>query len=160
MLDEETLREAIFTFEGQLHSVTNNMKAQTGVLIKLLIHPNDVPEGLLTHTTATRFRVAMAEIGDDEQPVVPSHIEAGKGLIANASKLCRDDRFQTFMATWATNNKLGPVIEDTLEDQTRAYVRAALNVESLSELKENQSAQRTFRALRDEFQMITNEKEG
>jgi len=60
------------------------------------------------------------------------------------------------MATWATNNKLGPVIEDTLEDQTRAYVRAALNVESLSELKENKSVQRTFRALRDEFEMTTN----
>ena len=140
--------EATFTFEAQLHSVVNNMKAQTGVIIKLLIHPNDVPVGLLSHTTATRFGVAMVELNDHEEPVPPKE----GNLVANASILCKDPAFQFYMHAWAEANEAPLTLTEDEEQVTRERVRFAIGVGSLSELNENKTAQRKFRELRTEHE--------
>ena len=148
-MNDQPLRDATFTFEAQLHSVINNMKAQTGVVIKLLIHPNDVPVGLLSHTTATRFGVAMVELDDHDEPVPQKETN----LVAAASILCREAAFQFYMSAWGEAND-APVPNPTEkeEDQTRSCLRFALNVQSLSELKENKAAQRKFKEIRDAYE--------
>ena len=135
------IRDATFTFEAQLHSVLNNMKAQTGVVIKLLIHPDDVPVGLLSHTTATRFGVAMVELDDHEEPVAPKEAN----LVASASILCREGAFQRHLGVNADNVQKG-------EGRTREKLREKIGVSSLSELKENKTAQRLFRELKSNYE--------
>jgi len=142
------VRDATFTFEAQLHSVLNNMKAQTGVVIKLLIHPDDVPVGLLSHTTATRFGVAMVELDDHEEPVPPKD----GNLVANASMLCKEAGFQFYMHAWAEANNAPLTLTDDEEQVARERVRFAIGVESLSELSENKTAQRKFRELRTAYE--------
>ncbi len=142
------VRDASFNFEAQLHSVINNMKAQTGVIIKLLIHPNDIPLGLLSHTTTTRFAVAMVEIGDDEEPVAPKETN----LVANASILCKEGAFQFFIHAWAEANEAPLTLTEDEEDLARERLRFAISVKSLSELKENKTAQRKFRDLKTEYE--------
>ena len=142
------VRDATFTFEAQLHSVLNNMKAQTGVVIKLLIHPDDVPVGLLSHTTATRFGVAMVELDDHEEPVPPKEVN----LVANASILCKDPAFQFYMHAWADGNGAPLTLTEDEEQVTRERLRFAIGVESLSELNENKTAQRKFRELKTQYE--------
>ena len=96
----------------------------------------------------------MAEIGDDEEPVVPNHIEKGKKLIAAANIICRTPEFQEFMEIWASNNDcLFEGRNYTQEEVTKAYLRQAIKVESFKELKENQTAQRFFNELRTDFEV-------
>ncbi len=148
------IRDATFSFEAQLHSVVNNMKAQTGVVIKLLIHPNDVPVGLLSHTTATRFGVAMVELDDHDEPVAPKEVN----LVAAASIVCREPAFQFYMSAWGEANDAPlPTPDESEEEQTRDRLRFALNVGSLSELKENKSAQRKFKQIREAYERNSNE---
>jgi len=154
MADTETIRESTLHFEAVLHSYYNNMKSQSGLIIKLLVHPEDVPPELLLHKATTRFQVAMAQIGDDEEPVVPSHIEKGKNVIAAANIICRDSNFQDFMEMWATSNDcLFEGRNFTHEEVTKVYLRQAIKVESFKELKENQTAQRFFNELRTDFEV-------
>ena len=154
MADIETIRESTLHFEAVLQGYYNNMKSQSGVIIKLLVHPEDVPPALLLHKATTRFQVAMAQIGDDEEPVVPNHIEKGKNTIASANIICRDSAFQDFMEMWATNNNcLFEGRNYTHEEVTKIYLRQAIKVDSFKELKENQTAQRSFNELRTDFEV-------
>ena len=154
MADTESIRESTLHFEAVLQGYYNNLKSQSGVIIKLLVHPEDVPPALLVHKATTRFQVAMAEIGDDEEPVVPNHIEKGKKLIAAANIICRTPEFQEFMEIWASNNDcLFEGRNYTQEEVTKAYLRQAIKVESFKELKENQTAQRFFNELRTDFEV-------
>jgi len=155
MADIETIRESTLNFEAQLQGYYNNLKAQSGVVLKLLIHPEDIPPALLTHKATTRFSVVMVQIGDDEEPVVPKHIEAGKKLIAAANIICREEPFQQFMKVWAVNNKVYSFAEQqgrAGETITKIYLRKAIQVESFKELKENQTAQRFFTDLRADYE--------
>jgi len=40
-----------------------------GVVISFVVHPNDLPDGMLTSAIGSRFMIALVEIGDDEQPI-------------------------------------------------------------------------------------------
>ena len=156
MADIETIRESTLNFEAQLQGYYNNLKAQSGVILKLLIHPEDIPPALLTHKATTRFSVVVVQIGDDEEPVVPNHIEAGKKMIASANMICREAPFQEFMKVWAINNKVystGETQGRDAETLTKIYLRNAIKVESFKELKENQTAQRFFTDLRAEYEV-------
>jgi len=156
MADIQTIRESTLNFEAQLQGYYNNLKAQSGVILKLLIHPEDIPPALLTHKATTRFSVVMVQIGDDEEPVVPSHIEVGKKLIAGANIICREAPFQEFMKLWAINNDAYSSAEQQGRDDetiTKIYLREAIQVDSFKDLKENQTAQRMFSDLRAEYEV-------
>ena len=44
-------------------------QSKDGVVISLLIHPNEVPDELATAPLGTRYVLAMVELNDDETPV-------------------------------------------------------------------------------------------
>ena len=50
-----------------------------------------------------------------------------------------------------------PNLDESEEEQTRDRLRFALNVDSLSELKENKSAQRKFKEIREAYERNSNE---
>jgi len=53
-------------FEAKKHAYR---QTQDGIVVSFVIHPNDMPEHLALAPLGTRFGVAVAEIGDDEQPI-------------------------------------------------------------------------------------------
>lgn len=51
--------------EAKLHALR---KTQDGVVVSFVLHPNDIPDRLMLSDLGTRYMLALAEIGDDEQP--------------------------------------------------------------------------------------------
>lgn len=53
-------------FEAKKHAYR---QTQDGVVISFVVHPNDLNAALAVAPLGTRYMVAVAEIGDDEQPI-------------------------------------------------------------------------------------------
>lgn len=53
-------------FEAKLHGFR---RTQDGVVVSYVVHPSDVSAELATAPLGTRYMVAVAEMGDDEEPV-------------------------------------------------------------------------------------------
>lgn len=58
-------------------------QTQDGVVVSFVLHPQEVPAGLALAALGTRYMLAVAEIGDDEQPKpvmadAPNRDEVGK----------------------------------------------------------------------------------
>lgn len=55
--------------EAKLHGFR---RTQDGVVVSFTIHPQEVPQALALDPLGTRYVLALAQIGDDEQPVSPA----------------------------------------------------------------------------------------
>jgi hypothetical protein len=44
-------------------------QTKDGLVVSFVVHPNDMPDELATAPLGTRYMLALAEIGDDEEPV-------------------------------------------------------------------------------------------
>lgn len=132
-------------------------QTKDGVVVSLLVHPNDVPDALATAPLGTRYMAALVEIGDDEQPVKaksesggphPSPREAdsadiGKRSSASRPKrqfvdmtpaqqaglLCADEAFQRFLLERCHITALS---EDEAADAVRYYCRVKSRKDILS----------------------------
>lgn len=49
-------------------------QTKDGLVVSFVIHPNDMPNALAVAPLGTRYMLALAQIGDDEQPVSPADI--------------------------------------------------------------------------------------
>lgn len=64
--------------EAKLHAIR---KTQDGVVVSFTLHPQDLPSALMLAPLGTRYVLAFAAIGDDEQPVTPAN------TVANATEV-------------------------------------------------------------------------
>lgn len=107
-------REAAFHVEAKLHAFR---KTQDGVVVSFVVSPIDMPQALALDPLGTRYMLALAQIGDDEQPVSPvsdppaaapsrsdqgkeryaASSEAEKALV-RAARLPKDERFRAWVA--------------------------------------------------------------
>ena len=55
--------------EAKLHGFR---KTQDGIVVSFVLHPQDWPQALALDPLGTRYMLAVAQIGDDEQPVTGS----------------------------------------------------------------------------------------
>lgn len=55
--------------EAKLHGFR---RTQDGVVVSFVIHPAEIPQALALDPLGTRYMLAFAQIGDDEQPVPPA----------------------------------------------------------------------------------------
>lgn len=46
-------------------------QSKDGIVLSLLLHPQEVPDALATAALGARYMVAFVELGDDEQPIKP-----------------------------------------------------------------------------------------
>src|SRR5687767_1202070 len=58
-----------FHVEAKLHAFR---KTQDGVVVSFVVSPIDMPQALALDPLGTRYVLALAQIGDDEQPVPPA----------------------------------------------------------------------------------------
>jgi hypothetical protein len=129
-------------FEAVKLSVTQD---KNGYVLKLSIHPNDVPESLLRDWVGARYVVAMVRTGDDGSVIPNPEAEKARKIVTMAAMLCARQEFQI----WLVNNGLA---DDISEDHAAAALRKHLNITSRADLKVNAGARDKFMRLVNEFE--------
>ncbi len=137
------IKDAILNIEVKKAFLRQN---KDGYTLGLILHPSDLPDGLMRAPVGTRFQVALVEIGDDEQPVVPRDVHVAKKLVAVAGEMCRVPEFQMWLRPDLVHSP-----EAIREDLASAELRDQLNVESRADLEHDEVAQQRFRVLLDQY---------
>ena len=138
---DERIKERSYGFEGVKTALR---QTKDGVAITIVIHPNDLPNDLLSDEIGSRYMVGMARIGDDGNIIESESVREAKRDVASAGALCRDIDFQT----WLMNNGFSDAA--TEEDAANA-VRNLLDIKSRSEIKDSPEAQRKWHIVRNLF---------
>lgn len=164
--------------EAKLHAFR---KTQDGIVIAFTIHPNEIPKGVALADLGTRYMLAMAEIGENELPVMADastsddegySMAHGQPELSNkktsaakpkremtlASRvaiICKDKMFQSFCFQQLDYEPIGfcPVDTETRnEESTSNYVRKRCKVKSRSEIKYDTPEAADWKSLYEEFQ--------
>lgn len=122
-----------------------------GLVISFVVHPNEMPTPVVQALLGTRYMVALAEIGDDDQPQYATGVDpktSGQRAVASANMLCREPKFQHWLM------QRGYALDATEEGAIDAlYVY--LGISSRSQLMTNEEARRRYWELADEFKART-----
>lgn len=124
-------------------------QSKEGIVLNLSLHPNDVPPELWIHPIGARYRVALVQVGDDEEPV-PKPKTKEQSIVAEAGALCRDKKFQSWMCQAHRSHWPWDLDED-LEEMTAIALRDFCMIGSRKELADNPAAKRIFDQLRIEY---------
>ena len=85
--------------EAKLHGFR---RTQDGVVVSFVVHPQQVPECLALDPLGTRYQLAMAQIGDDEKPVVLTKQQRtsfhNMSIGQQAALACRNVVFQKWIS--------------------------------------------------------------
>lgn len=127
-------------FEAKKHAYR---QTQDGIVISFVVHPNDVAAALATAPLGTRYMVAFAEIGENEQPIPstdkpeqPKAVPAGGKRrfdelprSQQAALMCKDSYFWQYVREFmAFDQELDP------EENARAYILHMCGIPSRSRL--------------------------
>lgn len=136
------IRDAAVHFEAVKIAVSQD---KNGLVLKLSIHPDQVPKDLILSPLGTRYMVAAVQLGDDDTPIKGKDKTEGERAVAIAGALCRNERFRSWMA------KCGYADDDT-PDGVAKGLRSICGVSSRAELATNEEARISFMELRDLFE--------
>ena len=125
-------------FEGKKVALK---QTKDGIVMSLAIHPDDLPEELMRDFVGARYMVVMVRIGDDEQPI---ERQAVNKYVSIAGMLCRDPAFWDFL------NEQELVFERN-EKAVADWLKSYLNIESRTELKDNEEARIALDKINREF---------
>lgn len=138
---DQRIKERSYGFEGVKTALR---QTKDGVAITIVIHPSDLPDGLLSDEIGARYMIGMARIGDNEEIIEPESVRESKRIVTSAGAMCRDNDFQK----WLINN--GFCGEET-EASAAEGLRSLLQITSRSELNGNKEAQRKYNLIRQSF---------
>ena len=143
---EDEIKRATINFEAVKISMRQD---KHGHILVLSVHPEDVPESLFRSWVGSRFQVAMVQLDDNEEPIVPKQKTEGERAVARAGLMCKDTDFQDFVAQRCEFQQ--GVSTEFGEKETSVYVRDYIGVESRKELMDNKEAREKLRELIDQF---------
>ena len=169
-------------FEAKKHAYR---QTQDGVVISFVVHPNDLNAALAVAPLGTRYMVAVAQIGDDDQPVPPgvksarvdsSSLHEGSLKVADGP-LVAPTSTETAVApggrTYTLANKIGMLCNDPVfqawiaerqeiepaavdAEYAATYVRRYCGVKSRAEIKPGSDALWQWNELALAFEAATN----
>jgi hypothetical protein len=154
MQDENIVRKVAVHCEARKWSYR---QTKDGVVISLLIHPQEVPDGIALSQLGTRYMVALVEINDQEEPVeqkkemsseIPSSSKKDWDSLSpsqQAGLLCKNPEFQKWIVAhvkWGTPGYGLPFYQP--EEYVANLVRDNCEIESRSDLKNNPEAVKTW----------------
>lgn len=144
------IRDAAVHFEAVKTSMS---QSKQGTILRVAIHPNDVPPSLHTDWVGSRYMVAMVKLDDQDQPEISDEQREVERLIASAGMLCRNSDFTDFLHDrgYMNDNSYVAAAYDGLESPTVNALREELGINSRSELKTNSQAREKFKSLSEEF---------
>lgn len=135
------IKEHSYGFEAVMLGAT---KDKNGFVLKLAIHPNDVPVELVADPVGSRYMCGMAKLDDHDEIVARPSLEEGRKAVQSAGMLCRLDEFQTYLL-------LEEIANEASEEGAKEGLCIHLGISSRAELKENASARRKFNNLIEKF---------
>ena len=141
------VRDAAVHFEAVKTSMS---QSKQGTVLRLALHPNEVPPSLHTDCGGARYMVAMVKLDEEDQPEMSDQQRETNRLIASAGMLCRNLDFAKFL--FDADTLLGvPNDEAEREKRVAGALREALGVESRSEMRTNSVARERFKNMVEEF---------
>ena len=140
----ENVREAALTFEAIKIAMS---QSKDGHILKLAIHPQDMPEDVFRQPVGTRYQVALVELSDENAPVIPKTVDEGNRAVKLAAMLCKDENFQN----WIMNQDEIRYPTESTEDMAARWLREQLDITSRAELKTNAEARKAFEEIVDTF---------
>jgi len=132
------VRDAAVNFEAVKISMSQD---KNGITLRLSLHPNECPPSLHTDWVGSRYMVAMVKLNDQEEPVVPEQEREIKKMISSAGMLCRNEDFGVFIGA-----------EDNTEESIANTMRAKLEIQSRTDLRNNSEAREKFKNLTEGFE--------
>ena len=129
------VRDAAVNFEAVKISMSQD---RNGITLRLSLHPNECPPSLHTDWVGSRYMVAMVKLNDHEEPVVPEQEREIKKMISSAGMLCRNEDFGIFIGA-----------EDNTEESIANTMRAKLEIQSRTDLRNNSEAREKFKKIRE-----------
>ena len=135
------VRDNSYAFEAVMLGAT---KDKNGFVLKLAIHPNDVPIELVADHVGSRYMVGMGKLNDMEEIVEQPALQEGRKAVQSAGMLCRLDEFQSYLLLEGISNEAS-------EEGAKEGLCIHLGISSRSELKENASSRRKFDKLIEKF---------
>ena len=115
---------------------------KSGVILRLSIHPHDVPTEILTDLLGSRYVVAMVKLNDQDEIETRQNEQAIQRLIASCGLLCREIDFQTYLG-----------VDD--EDAAVSMIREKCGISSRTEFRDNVIAREKFIEIREEYKKWT-----
>lgn len=70
---------------------------KNGHILKVAIHPSDLPKDLMLDPLGTRYVMVLARLNDQDEVVQPKEKSEAERAIAMAGLLCRNKRFIDWM---------------------------------------------------------------
>ena len=134
------VRDNAINFEAVKIGLSQTDKS--GVILRLSIHPHDVPTEVLTDALGSRYVVAMVRLNDQDEVETRQNEQVIQRLIASCGLLCREADFQAFLG-----------VEN--EDDAVESIRKQCGIKSRSEFRDNVSAREAFKRIREEYKLWT-----
>jgi hypothetical protein len=118
---------------------------RNGHILKLSIHPNELPNDLVLDPLGTRYVMVLARLSDQDEVVPPKEKSEIEKIIDVAGLLCRNPRFQH----WLFDS--GDSVTDDEQGAIQA-VREMCGIDSRSEFRNNANARECFLAIKADFE--------
>jgi hypothetical protein len=129
----------------QFEAVKIAMKQdKTGIILTLNIHPDELPIDLMRDFVGARYQVVMVRLNDLDRPM-SRDAEYSRDPVRTAGMLCRDKDFAQHLFD------RGEIFENKEVDATE-WLKSELDIESRTELKEDQQKANKFWSIHEEFQ--------
>lgn len=118
---------------------------KNGHILKVAIHPSDLPKDLILDPLGTRYVMVLARLNDQDEVVQPKEKSEAEKAIDIAGLLCRNQRFIDWMFDY------GQSLERT-EFGAIEGVKIYCGVESRKDFRTDAAARKMFFQLRDKFE--------
>lgn len=135
-------------FEAVKVSITQD---KNGYVLRLMIHPDEVPERVLRDFVGARYMVAMVRLNDQNEAIPDPQVERGKKAVTMAAMLCDTPDFQT----WTVERGWTDAIAT---EKAAEGLRKVLGIASRSELRTNEKAREKFFKIVSAFEDWMREK--
>ena len=129
----------------QFEAVKIAMKQdKTGHILTLNIHPDELPVDLMRDYVGARYQVVMVRLNDENRPM-SRDAEYSRDPVRTAGMLCRDKQFALYLHG-------SDLIFEAKEADVIEWLKGELDIESRTELKEDQQKAKKFWAIYEEYQ--------
>jgi hypothetical protein len=152
MLKMTDVRDATVSFEAVKTSMS---QSKAGTILRLAIHPNEVPPSLHTDWVGSRYMVALVKLDDHDQPEIPQHKRETDAMVASAGMLCRNKDFVDYLVIIGVLNHeiyIEATMEGGEEEVAADSLRKHLGIDSRAELHNNSNARERFKQLQEGFE--------
>ena len=129
----------------QFEAVKIAMKQdKTGIILTLNIHPDELPIDLMRDFVGARYQVVMVRLNDENKPM-SRDAEYSRDPVRAAGILCREKQFAQYL--FDKDQIFEKKEEDAIE-----WLKGELDINSRTELKEDQQKAKKFWAIYEEYQ--------